>query len=165
MRDAEKGLQRRSRSLKASTYETKYASASRSLRPCWKAILSIPNFYMFSRTLNECEEFLAGDHTRLREIFHPAKHQLKLGYSLARGTLGPGQRSKRHVLKSSEVYYFIAGQGRLLINNLEVPIEAGTTLYVPPGGEQSLENTGNQEMEFLCLVDPAWRAEDERVLE
>jgi len=120
---------------------------------------------VFKVTLSERQEFLAGDHTRLREIFHPAKHQLQLGYSLARGTLGPGQRSKRHVLKSSEVYYFIAGQGRLTINNREVPIEAGTTLYVPPGGVQSLENTGNHEMEFLCLVDPAWRAEDEQVLD
>jgi mannose-6-phosphate isomerase-like protein (cupin superfamily) len=110
-------------------------------------------------------EFLAGDHTRLREIFHPAKHQLKLGYSIAHGTLGPGQRSKRHVLASSEVYYFIAGQGRFLIDDHAVTVEAGTTLYVPPGGNQSLENTGTGQIEFLCLVDPAWRVEDEQVLE
>lgn len=120
---------------------------------------------MLKVTLSERPEFLAGDHTRLREIFHPVKHQLQLGYSLARGTLGPGQRSKRHALRSSEVYYFIAGEGRFLINDREVSIEAGTTLYVPPGGEQSLENTGKQEMEFLCVVDPAWKAEDEQVLE
>jgi mannose-6-phosphate isomerase-like protein (cupin superfamily) len=28
-----------------------------------------------------------------------------------------------------------------------------------------LENTGNQDIEFLCLVDPAWKIEDERILE
>jgi mannose-6-phosphate isomerase-like protein (cupin superfamily) len=116
-------------------------------------------------TLSDRPEFLAGDHTRLREIFHPAKHQVKLGYSLAHGTLRPGQRSKQHVLKSSEVYYFIAGQGRFLIDGQEVEIEAGTTVYVPAGGEQSLENTGDREIEFLCLVDPAWKEEDEQVLE
>jgi len=116
-------------------------------------------------TLSERPEFLAGDHTRLREIFHPAKHSLQLGYSLAHGTLRPGQRSKRHVLTSSEVYYFIAGTGRFLLNGHEVPVEAGTTLYVPPGGEQSLENTGEHAIEFLCLVDPAWKMEDEQVLE
>ena len=33
------------------------------------------------------------------------------------------------------------------------------------GGRQSLENTGSQDIEFLCLVDPAWKAEDERILE
>ena len=110
-------------------------------------------------------EFLAGDHTRLREILHPAKHQLQLNYSLAHWTLPPGHRSKRHVLASSEVYYFIAGQGRFTIDDRVVLIEAGTTVYVPPRGEQSLENIGTTDIEFLCLVDPAWRVEDETVLE
>lgn len=120
---------------------------------------------MFKVNLSERQEFLAGDHTRLREIFHPAKHQLQLGYSLAHGRLEPGQRSKRHVLVSSEVYYFIAGQGRFVIDNEAVTVQAGTTLYVPPGGKQSLENTGTSSIEFLCLVDPAWRLEDEQILE
>ena len=110
-------------------------------------------------------EFLAGDQTRLREILHPAKHPLKLGYSLAHGTLGPGQRSKWHVLETSEVYYFLAGQGRFMIGDEVTNVEAGTTLYVPPGGKQSLENVGSENIEFLCLVDPAWKSEDERILE
>lgn len=120
---------------------------------------------MFKVTLSDRPEFLAGDHTRLREIFHPAKHALKLGYSLAHGTLGPGQRSKSHVLASSEVYYFVAGQGRFMLDEQVVQVEAGTTLYVPPRAKQSLENTGTSEIEFLCLVDPAWKLEDEQVLE
>jgi len=28
-----------------------------------------------------------------------------------------------------------------------------------------LENTGTEDIEFLCLVDPAWKAEQERILE
>jgi mannose-6-phosphate isomerase-like protein (cupin superfamily) len=120
---------------------------------------------VFRVTLADRPEFLAGDHTRLREILHPVKHHLKLGYSLAHGRLGPGCRSKRHVLRASEVYYFIAGRGRFVIDGETVPVEAGTTLYVPPGGEQSFENTGEEEIEFLCVVDPAWSAEIERVLE
>ncbi|OQW38062.1 MAG: mannose-6-phosphate isomerase [Nitrospira sp. SG-bin1] len=108
---------------------------------------------------------MAEDDTHLREIFHPAKHQLKLNYSLAHGTLPFGQRSKRHVLASSEVYYFIAGRGRFTIDDHVTTIEAGTTVYVPPGGQQFVENTGETDIEFLCLVDPAWRLEDERILE
>lgn len=120
---------------------------------------------MFKVRLSERPEFLAGDHTRLREIFHPTKHHLKVGYSLAHGKLGPGQRSKQHVLASSEVYYFIAGQGRFMIDEQVVSVEAGTTVYVPPGATQSLANTGTIEIEFLCLVDPAWNIQDEKVLE
>lgn len=120
---------------------------------------------MWKIALGDRPEFLAGDHTRLREILHPAKQPLELGYSLAHGRLGPGARSKRHILTSSEVYYFISGQGRFTINDQVTLIEAGTTVYVQPGGEQSVENTGNVDLEFLCLVDPAWREEDETVLE
>lgn len=120
---------------------------------------------LFKVTPADRSEFLAGDHTRLREIFHPAKHQLNLGYSLAHGKLSPGHRSKRHVLASSEVYYFIAGTGQLTVDDQVTPVEAGTTVYVPPGGQQYLENVGTTDIEFLCLVDPAWRSEDETIVE
>ena len=110
-------------------------------------------------------EFLAGDHTVLRELLHPAKHALALAYSMAHGTLAPGGRSKCHRLSSSEVYYIIAGQGRLTVDDSVVEVEPGSVVYVPPGGKQSLENSGPTAIEFLCMVDPAWRLEDEEVLE
>jgi mannose-6-phosphate isomerase-like protein (cupin superfamily) len=84
---------------------------------------------------------------------------------MAHGILAPGARSKRHRLTSSEVYYIIAGRGRLTIDDAAVAVEAGSVVYVPPGGTQSLENVGPTDIEFLCLVDPAWRPEDEEVLE
>ena len=110
-------------------------------------------------------EFLAGDHTVLRELLHPAKQPLTLGYSMAHGILAPGARSKRHRLTSSEVYYIIAGRGRLTVDDAVVVVEPGSVVYVPPGGTQFLDNVGSTDIEFLCLVDPAWRPEDEEVLE
>ena len=120
---------------------------------------------MFKRTLSDCREFLAGDHTILRELLHPAKDPVKVGYSLAHGKLAAGRRSKWHALSSSEVYYFLAGRGAFSIDGTTVSVEPGSVIYVPAGAKQSLENTGTGEVEFLCLVDPAWRLEDERVLE
>lgn len=120
---------------------------------------------MLKRTLADCEEFLAGDHTVLRELLHPARQAVNVGYSLARGTLAAGGRSKCHVLASSEVYYFLAGEGTFVIDGVRAAVQAGSVIYVPPGAKQFLENTGAGEVEFLCLVDPAWRAEDESILE
>lgn len=120
---------------------------------------------MFSTHVNECQEFLAGDHTRLRELVHPGKASLKVGYSLAHGYLDPGKRSLWHRLQSSEVYYFIGGQGVITVGERLVEVKAGAVVYVPPGTKQSLANTSTEMMEFLCLVDPAWRMEDEEVLE
>ena len=116
-------------------------------------------------TLADRPKFLAGDHTVLRELLHPAKQRLALGYSVAHGTLAPGARSKWHRLTSAEVYYIIAGRGQLTVDDSVVAVEPGSTVYVPPGGKQSLENGGPTPIEFLCLVDPAWRPEDEKVLE
>ncbi len=116
-------------------------------------------------TLADRPEFLAGDHTVLRELLHPAKQPLALGYSLVQGILAPGARSKWHRLTSSEVYYIIAGVGQLTVDDSVVSVGPGSVVYVPPGGKQSLENSGPTAIEFLCLVDPAWRLEDEEVLE
>jgi mannose-6-phosphate isomerase-like protein (cupin superfamily) len=45
------------------------------------------------------------------------------------------------------------------------PIESGMVVYVPPGAEQWVHNTGSSKLEFLCLVDPAWKPEDEHIME
>jgi mannose-6-phosphate isomerase-like protein (cupin superfamily) len=117
------------------------------------------------RKLNECQEFLAGDHTHLRELLHPARAPVKLSYSLAHGKLAPGAQSKRHRLSSSEVYYFLAGHGTFHIDGQTLSVEPGMVVYVPPGAEQWVDNVGDSTIDFLCLVDPAWKHEDEHILE
>ena len=98
-------------------------------------------------------------------MLHPGKADLTLGYSLAHGLLDPGQQSLWHRLKSSEVYYFIAGRGVMKVEEASTAVQAGSVIYVPPGAKQSLINTRTESIEFLCLVDPAWKAEDEAVVE
>lgn len=120
---------------------------------------------MIVRRLNECEEFLAGDHTHLRELLHPDRAPVKVGYSLAHGHLSSGADSKRHRLSSAEVYYFLTGRGVFHIDDHSSLIEPGMVVYVPPGTEQWVQNSGDSQMEFLCLVDPAWKPEDEHILE
>jgi mannose-6-phosphate isomerase-like protein (cupin superfamily) len=45
------------------------------------------------------------------------------------------------------------------------PVRKGTVVAVPPGAEQWVENRGTGALEFLCLVDPAWTPDCERILE
>ena len=97
---------------------------------------------MLGTHLQRCPEFLGGDHTRLRELLHPGKASLALGYSLAHGLLDPGKQSLWHRLKSSEVYYFIAGHGVMKVEEESMAVEAGSVVYVPPGAKQSLLNNG-----------------------
>jgi len=119
---------------------------------------------VLTRTLSDCKEILAEDKTILRELLHPARNAAAIGYSLAHAKLAKGTASLPHRLKTSEVYYFISGQGRMHVDGESAAVASGQALYVPPGAVQHLENTGQDELVFLCIVDPAWRLEDEEVL-
>ena len=66
---------------------------------------------MFIKDLKNSKEFIAGDDTILRELLHPEKEDLKIHYSLAHAVVKPGETSKPHTLKTSEVYYILEGQG------------------------------------------------------
>ena len=115
--------------------------------------------------LRDCEEFVAGDRSILRELLHPDKADLAIRYSLAHARVRPGEKTTPHRLRTGEVYYIIEGQGRMHIDAESSEVVAGSAVYIPPRSIQHIENTGTQDLVFLCIVDPAWRAQDEEVLD
>ncbi|MEW6413599.1 MAG: cupin domain-containing protein [Candidatus Zixiibacteriota bacterium] len=120
---------------------------------------------MLIRKFHHCPEIVAGDHTRLRELLHPDRDYSFNGrYSLAHAALAPGRVSKKHRLKTDEVYFIISGSGRMHINDEVAQVEKGDAIDIPPGAIQWIENTGESELTFLCIVDPAWKADDEEIL-
>jgi mannose-6-phosphate isomerase-like protein (cupin superfamily) len=119
---------------------------------------------MYIRDLRDCEEFLAGDNTILRELLHPDKSDLDLRYSLAHALLKPGKTSQPHKLRTSEVYYILEGEGIMHIDEETAKVLPGQAVYIPPDSRQFIHNSGNSDLKFLCIVDPAWRKEDEEVL-
>jgi mannose-6-phosphate isomerase-like protein (cupin superfamily) len=119
---------------------------------------------MFIRNLKDCAEFIAGDNSILREILHPDKADLKLRYSLAYAIVRPGRTTKPHRLKTSEVYYIMEGEGVVHIGGEAAAVLPGSTVYIPPKTTQFIRNSGKTDLVFLCIVDPAWRKEDEEVL-
>jgi mannose-6-phosphate isomerase-like protein (cupin superfamily) len=118
---------------------------------------------MLVQKLSQCPEFVAGDATLLRELLHPDKQPIALRYSLAHAIVLPGQTSKPHALKTSEVYYILSGIGEMHIDTETQMVEAGDAIYIPPNAQQYIHNLGTEPLVFLCIVDPAWRAEDEIV--
>ena len=119
---------------------------------------------MFIRSLNDCPEFIAGDNCRLREILHPDKADLAFRYSLAHAVVAPGQTTWLHALKTSEVYYILSGEGIMRIDSESRAVVSGDTVYIPPKERQQITNTGSRDLAFICIVDPAWRSEDEVVV-
>ncbi|CAG0985930.1 L-ectoine synthase [Methanosarcinales archaeon] len=118
---------------------------------------------MFIRNLNECEEFKAGDNSILRELLHPDKAEIAINYSLAHAIIKPGQTSLPHKLKTTEVYYILEGEGLMHINEEKQRVYQGHVIYIPPDSLQFIQNTGKNDLIFLCIVDPAWKKEDETI--
>lgn len=119
---------------------------------------------MFVRDYASCDEFIAGDQTRLRELFNPLKDPLELRYSFAIAAVEPGQTTALHRLKNSEVYFILDGEGEMAVDDEREKVRPGQAVYVPPGAQQCIANTGESVLSFICIVDPAWRAEDEEIL-
>lgn len=120
---------------------------------------------MLIKALQNCTEFIAGNNTILRELLHPDKENIKLRYSLAHAVVKPGEISLWHRLKTaSEVYCILEGEGVMYIDNEFQQVYPGQTIYIPPNARQRIKNTGKTDLKFLCIVDSAWKKEDEEVL-
>jgi mannose-6-phosphate isomerase-like protein (cupin superfamily) len=52
----------------------------------------------------------------LRELLHPDKADLAIRYSLAHAVVKPGLATTSHILKTTEVYYIMEGEGIMHIN-------------------------------------------------
>ncbi len=119
---------------------------------------------MLIKDLKDCEAFLAGDKTILRELLHAGKiSNAGFRYSLAHATVRVGESSTSHTLKTSEVYYILEGEGEMHINDETAKVRVGQVVVIPPNAKQYIRNLGSGDLNFLCIVDPAWRAEDEVV--
>jgi mannose-6-phosphate isomerase-like protein (cupin superfamily) len=119
---------------------------------------------MLVKPLKECLAFVAGDHTLLRETLHPDRDTAEIHYSLAHAELPANVWSSLHRLTHSEVYYILSGRGTMEIDGEHRDVEPGDTIYIPPSAQQRIFSHGPDALEFLCIVDPAWRAEDEEIL-
>ncbi len=121
---------------------------------------------MLIKRVIDCPEFEAGDKSLIREVLHPKNDGVKQGFSLAHAVVKPGGKTIPHKLKTRvEVYYILNGEGIMHINDEEAYIKEGEAVYIPPDSTQWIENTGERDLVFLCVVSPPWSEEDEELVQ
>ena len=112
------------------------------------------------RRFHDCEEITANDGCRLRELLHPDKDGSGVSFSLAVARVEPGEATHPHrLLGETEVYYVVAGEGRMHIGEETSDLEPGDAVVIPAGSVQWIECTGDQALLFVALVSPPWRAD------
>ena len=120
---------------------------------------------MSLRKNSEIDSVQGSEGTKIKQYFHPHNTLNGINYSLAQFTLGTGKKSKLHKMSSSEIYYVLESSGILYVNNEFHNLEKNDSAYIPPNSKQFIENVGTSDLKFLCIVEPAWKADDEVLLE
>lgn len=114
---------------------------------------------------SEIQAIKGSEGTDIKQYYHPHNTLNGISYSIAHFTLEPDKESKLHKLTSSEIYYILEGSGIFMMDKEEFEIKKDDSVYVPPNAEQKIRNTGSAMLKFLCIVEPAWTQNCEKVLE
>ncbi|NHJ47578.1 MAG: cupin domain-containing protein [Asgard group archaeon] len=86
-------------------------------------------------------------------------------YSIAYGELLAKEKNKNHKLASEETYYFLEGEGELIIDGKKTKVKKDVIIIIPPNSEQKLVNTTNNPLKFLMVVSPPYNPDKEKILE
>jgi len=123
---------------------------------------------MLIKDIKKCKYSKVLDNTTLCELLHPDREDqdLRMGFSIAHAILSQNASSKPHKMKkSTEIYYILEGKGIMHIDDESEKVKPGQTIYIPPNAVQWIENIGDSDLKFLCMVYPPWREEDEELCE
>ncbi|HUO72696.1 MAG TPA: cupin domain-containing protein [Solirubrobacteraceae bacterium] len=81
--------------------------------------------------------------------------------SLAEATVPPGGETAEHYHpRTEELYYFVAGAGRMRLGADEAVVSAGDCVVIPPGTSHKLWNPGSEPLVLLCCCVPAYSDDD-----
>ncbi len=114
---------------------------------------------------SEIKQIKGEEGAEIKQYFSPQNTSNKISYSLAQFLLESGKKTKLHRIKSSEIYYILQGKAELKINDEWFELGENDSVYVPPNSKQFIKNIGTGNLRFLCIVEPAWKQEDDEILE
>src|SRR3954453_6538025 len=101
----------------------------------------------------------------IREIVGPPRAPAR-NQSLAEATVPPGGATIAHLhRRAEELYYFIAGRGRVRVGDDEREVGRGDCVVIPPGTAHKLWNIGEDALVLLCCCAPAYSHDDTELLE
>jgi mannose-6-phosphate isomerase-like protein (cupin superfamily) len=110
--------------------------------------------------LEQLESFTTLDGSKIRELAGPAWTAAR-NQSLAEATVPAGGETAEHYHpRTEELYYFVAGRGRMRLGDDEGEIEAGDCVVITPGTPHKLWNTGSEPLVLLCCCAPPYSDDD-----
>jgi mannose-6-phosphate isomerase-like protein (cupin superfamily) len=112
------------------------------------------------QALADATPFVTADGSTIRELIgpvtQPAQHQ-----SLAEATLPAGQSTQRHYHRiAEEIYYIVAGAGRMELDGDVADVEPGDAIMISPGAWHQITALGDTDLRLLCCCAPPYSHDD-----
>lgn len=113
--------------------------------------------YIVCRNLEGCKYTEEPGKFQTAELLNPLSldRNLNLNCSIAHSLVKPGKNIAPHLAKNPEIHYILEGQGLLYIDGIPVEIHPDQLIYVPAGSVQDTYNTGDTDLKFLIIDQPA----------
>lgn len=103
-------------------------------------------------------EFPTAELCHITEIFNIAEHP---HLSIAQSRVEPGITTVNHRLRDTNEWYYIQrGTGEMFLDSVSIgQVTTGDVVFIPANTPQYIRNTGLEDLLFLCVCTPGFRAE------
>jgi mannose-6-phosphate isomerase-like protein (cupin superfamily) len=116
-------------------------------------------------SIDRVHSYITKDGSEIREIIHPDKVK-GARLSLAEATVLPGLKTELHKHpKSQEIYHIIQGTALMKLGEESFEITPGDSVFIAPGIEHCVENSGSIPVKIICCCSPPYSHEDTELLE
>jgi mannose-6-phosphate isomerase-like protein (cupin superfamily) len=107
---------------------------------------------------SESKEYLSSEGCHILEVLNTDTFPT---FSIARARVTPGDHTQLHALDGvDEAYYILSGKGQLEIQKEIIgTVTVGDVVLIPRGQAQRIKNSGSEDLIFLCVCAPRFRAE------
>jgi mannose-6-phosphate isomerase-like protein (cupin superfamily) len=117
------------------------------------------------RNLDEMPPFITKDGSEIRELLAYRNSTIR-NQSLAEARIPVGAATQDHYhAKTEEIYYIVAGTGRIRIDGELREVRVGDAIAILPGQNHKLWNTGQETLKLLCCCAPAYEHSDTVLVE
>jgi mannose-6-phosphate isomerase-like protein (cupin superfamily) len=117
------------------------------------------------RNIQDVSAFTTKDGSQIRELL-AHRNSCITKQSLAEACLpvGGATTPHRHPI-TEEIYYILAGRGRMQVDQDVREVGPGDAIAIPPGSLHQITNIGNLTLKFLCCCAPGYEHADTTLVE
>jgi mannose-6-phosphate isomerase-like protein (cupin superfamily) len=117
------------------------------------------------QSLDKVAPFTTMDGSQIRELL-AHRNSCIHNQSLAEARVAPGAMTLLHYhCRAEEIYFVLAGRGRMRLGEESRDIGPGDAVAIPPGEVHQITNIGAEELVFLCCCAPGYEQADTVLVE